>query len=128
MTSTSSSRETSRDTGQVCDAPSSAVDTMPSTTMTPRMGGRLQEEFRSHRGRLGDLRHVARIVLERDEFPTPPLVVFGIDRVEAEDRKSTRLNSSHSSISYAVFCLKKKKTASEQTLKTTRNQAHGSGV
>src|SRR5689334_24816555 len=28
---------------------------------------------------------------------------------EARDRKSTRLNSSHSSISYAVFCLKKKK-------------------
>src|SRR5689334_23667378 len=27
----------------------------------------------------------------------------------ARDRKSTRLNSSHSSISYAVFCLKKKK-------------------
>src|SRR2546427_3197763 len=30
-------------------------------------------------------------------------------RVEAVDRKSTRLNSSHSQISYAVFCLKKKK-------------------
>src|SRR5689334_23472721 len=30
-------------------------------------------------------------------------------RVAALDRKSTRLNSSHSSISYAVFCLKKKK-------------------
>src|SRR2546430_9889905 len=29
--------------------------------------------------------------------------------VEAVDRKSTRLNSSHSQISYAVFCLKKKK-------------------
>src|SRR5690348_18013090 len=28
----------------------------------------------------------------------------------ATDRKSTRLNSSHPSISYAVFCLKKKKT------------------
>src|SRR2546430_3103385 len=28
---------------------------------------------------------------------------------EDEDRKSTRLNSSHSQISYAVFCLKKKK-------------------
>src|SRR5438477_11552578 len=28
---------------------------------------------------------------------------------KAEDRKSTRLNSSHMSISYAVFCLKKKK-------------------
>src|SRR5205085_6640011 len=30
------------------------------------------------------------------------------ERGEAEDRKSTRLNSSHSQISYAVFCLKKK--------------------
>src|SRR6266568_7185235 len=30
----------------------------------------------------------------------------------ARDRKSTRLNSSHSSISYAVFCLKKKKKTS----------------
>src|SRR4051794_41272843 len=29
------------------------------------------------------------------------------------DRKSTRLNSSHPSISYAVFCLKKKKTAQQ---------------
>src|SRR2546430_8653845 len=33
----------------------------------------------------------------------------------AEDRKSTRLNSSHSQISYAVFCLKKKKTAQYQS-------------
>src|SRR5260221_3103659 len=32
----------------------------------------------------------------------------------AQDRKSTRLNSSHTVISYAVFCLKKKKT-NEQT-------------
>src|SRR2546430_4399983 len=31
-------------------------------------------------------------------------------RPGAQDRKSTRLNSSHSQISYAVFCLKKKKT------------------
>src|SRR5438477_10158884 len=31
------------------------------------------------------------------------------DRVVHTDRKSTRLNSSHMSISYAVFCLKKKK-------------------
>src|SRR2546430_13469120 len=30
-------------------------------------------------------------------------------RRQARDRKSTRLNSSHSQISYAVFCLKKKK-------------------
>src|SRR5688572_31938076 len=32
-----------------------------------------------------------------------------MSRLEEEDRKSTRLNSSHSQISYAVFCLKKKK-------------------
>src|SRR5690242_21674264 len=31
------------------------------------------------------------------------------DRLLVQDRKSTRLNSSHMSISYAVFCLKKKK-------------------
>src|SRR2546430_10711151 len=33
------------------------------------------------------------------------------DEPRAADRKSTRLNSSHSQISYAVFCLKKKKSA-----------------
>src|SRR4051812_49938459 len=33
-----------------------------------------------------------------------------IDPEDIQDRKSTRLNSSHMSISYAVFCLKKKKT------------------
>src|SRR5207248_9641899 len=33
----------------------------------------------------------------------------GADRPLVEDRKSTRLNSSHRTISYAVFCLKKKK-------------------
>src|SRR5689334_24666248 len=35
---------------------------------------------------------------------------------ERRDRKSTRLNSSHSSISYAVFCLKKKKTHSHNLI------------
>src|SRR3712207_8537062 len=34
---------------------------------------------------------------------------FGEDQCRYEDRKSTRLNSSHANISYAVFCLKKKK-------------------
>src|SRR5437870_10822842 len=33
----------------------------------------------------------------------------GIEAAEQIDRKSTRLNSSHVAISYAVFCLKKKK-------------------
>src|SRR3712207_7293584 len=34
---------------------------------------------------------------------------LGLLPVGAQDRKSTRLNSSHANISYAVFCLKKKK-------------------
>src|SRR2546430_3109857 len=37
-------------------------------------------------------------------------VAGGAAMVMARDRKSTRLNSSHSQISYAVFCLKKKNT------------------
>src|SRR5689334_23980852 len=38
--------------------------------------------------------------------------------LEEVDRKSTRLNSSHSSISYAVFCLKKKKKKKKKTSNT----------
>src|SRR5690242_21608283 len=37
------------------------------------------------------------------------------------DRKSTRLNSSHMSISYAVFCLKKKKKKNNKIMSTTHN-------
>src|SRR3712207_3465716 len=43
----------------------------------------------------------------------PPVVD---DAEEAQDRKSTRLNSSHANISYAVFCLKKKKVTSCRAL------------
>src|SRR2546430_8142686 len=38
-----------------------------------------------------------------------------VDPSQRLDRKSTRLNSSHSQISYAVFCLKKKKKINKQT-------------
>src|SRR3989440_1938527 len=41
--------------------------------------------------------------------------VLGFEGTEEKDRKSTRLNSSHDQISYAVFCLKKKKTRNTQT-------------
>src|SRR5947199_6748932 len=46
-----------------------------------------------------------------------------------QDRKSTRLNSSHLGISYAVFCLKKKKTNKKNTLQhktytITSNREH----
>src|SRR2546428_3680217 len=44
-----------------------------------------------------------------------PLVGLALDRL---DRKSTRLNSSHDQISYAVFCLKKKKSTTIHPLIT----------
>src|SRR5690606_40841135 len=40
--------------------------------------------------------------------------IIGTGRPHIGDRKSTRLNSSHVKISYAVFCLKKKKTTETQ--------------
>src|SRR3712207_7020523 len=41
--------------------------------------------------------------------PIPTLLVGALGGALVGDRKSTRLNSSHANISYAVFCLKKKK-------------------
>src|SRR5688572_31100960 len=43
---------------------------------------------------------------------------------EKLDRKSTRLNSSHSQISYAVFCLKKKKTNQSQCTPHVSHNKH----
>src|SRR5947209_10179813 len=40
--------------------------------------------------------------------------LWALDRSRLLDRKSTRLNSSHANISYAVFCLKKKKKKNKQ--------------
>src|SRR5438034_7976606 len=48
--------------------------------------------------------HLLRVA-ERGDFAAWSALRTGLDR----DRKSTRLNSSHTVISYAVFCLKKKK-------------------
>src|SRR5438034_3104934 len=49
-------------------------------------------------------------------------------RCRRPDRKSTRLNSSHTVISYAVFCLKKKKKThtKQQNLKNTAQKRHKS--
>src|SRR5258708_27142971 len=51
----------------------------------------------------GDVLDVRRIGDDQFELP------FAQDLEHRQDRKSTRLNSSHQIISYAVFCLKKKK-------------------
>src|SRR2546430_3015260 len=52
-------------------------------------------------------------IVRDGEIAVPPPHIGRIERhawQQLVDRKSTRLNSSHSQISYAVFCLKKKKT------------------
>src|SRR5207245_8869975 len=48
-------------------------------------------------------------LLARMNQPAVVAQLEGFVQRDAQDRKSTRLNSSHGSISYAVFCLKKKK-------------------
>src|SRR2546427_2226626 len=51
------------------------------------------------------------VVLGRDGGGSTGRRIGRVERQELDaDRKSTRLNSSHSQISYAVFCLKKKKS------------------
>src|SRR3712207_8461036 len=43
-------------------------------------------------------------------------IAWSYDLLTCEDRKSTRLNSSHANISYAVFCLKKKNIQDKSTV------------
>src|SRR5438034_5845738 len=65
--------------------------------------------FRSRREdhRAGRCRHAA-LRLERDGEDLHGLAALHRLHAVRRDRKSTRLNSSHTVISYAVFCLKKK--------------------
>src|SRR2546422_6263496 len=55
----------------------------------------------------GDPNNVPRAIA--DDSKRPQRVVAELSMAKVTDRKSTRLNSSHGYISYAVFCLKKKK-------------------
>src|SRR5947199_3347806 len=76
--------------------------------------------FRSPKSLLKDITYTAPGASQAQPGFTPPTVQGAKDvvsniagkvktNVPARDRKSTRLNSSHLGISYAVFCLKKKK-------------------
>src|SRR2546427_3724565 len=70
------------------------------------ISGNERRRARRHAGEPGRKRHAHREAREADEY-------------DREDRKSTRLNSSHSQISYAVFCLKKKKQVSQDAFMTS---------
>src|SRR2546427_5535000 len=78
------------------------------------------EDMNAFRGKMFDERHppVGQVIrkLHLDIGLSGQRLTLGVDYAikgtmlrEYEDRKSTRLNSSHSQISYAVFCLKKKR-------------------
>src|SRR2546427_1593701 len=85
--------------------------------------------FRSHGRqqvqRRGQLRDEDGVVRQRRRLPGRRCQA--LQQVDI-DRKSTRLNSSHSQISYAVFCLKKKKkkqhTKPKKTSVTSEKQQH----
>src|SRR3712207_7877797 len=91
----------------------------PYTTLFRSARGR-DSQSRSHfqniwlRGHQGHERGPvpARTGRARDRFRTADAIAMklGMEKTAPQrDRKSTRLNSSHANISYAVFCLKKKK-------------------
>src|SRR5689334_24336807 len=69
--------------------------------------------FSSHLDRL--LARGAQRGAAAEQQKRPEIFVVEGQLQAGEDRKSTRLNSSHSSISYAVFCLKKKKVYEHAT-------------
>src|SRR2546427_6931736 len=65
--------------------------------------------FRSQGARVGRLEAALAVGHRARERALDVAEHLALDQLSGEDRKSTRLNSSHSQISYAVFCLKKKK-------------------
>src|SRR2546430_6139426 len=74
-----------------------------------------------------EIPHDAHIVLEQPEVDPCRVVVVDVPQhalvhqLTDLDRKSTRLNSSHSQISYAVFCLKKKNNTSTFLINSDTN-------
>src|SRR2546427_7970206 len=63
----------------------------------------------------------------RERDTTAPDKAWHVAVPPRPDRKSTRLNSSHSQISYAVFCLKKKKNRRMHTTQRRRKQRRAAG-
>src|SRR5438445_7120086 len=83
--------------------------------------------FRSQAGAEGPRR--SPVPALHDQHPAdgrqPPAALLG--RPDDADRKSTRLNSSHANISYAVFCLKKKtKKKTNRSTNITNNKTQTS--
>src|SRR5207249_7443329 len=100
------------------DRPHPALPSFPTRRSSDLRSIELEpEKFESYLKDEG-LERVVKIRSDRKETLKPGREVFsrcaktllkvGAGAADGQDRKSTRLNSSHVSISYAVFCLKKK--------------------
>src|SRR3989449_3783355 len=94
-------REQLRDAGRAAPPAHLLIVAERQVHGAPRLGSRPEEVL--HRLAESD---EAALVVERAPAPH---ISAGDPALEWRDRKSTRLNSSHGYISYAVFCLKKKK-------------------
>src|SRR5438309_9209801 len=82
--------------------------------------------FRSHAGGVPRIIRVVRWGWDLHGVRKEGMTVFAVPVLFGSDRKSTRLNSSHSSISYAVFCLKKKNIINKEKNSSTNNVSLGS--
>src|SRR5690554_2380194 len=87
-----------------------AAQTVPPGRQSPRLW--LQSAVQNnHQANQHKPKHQSiPIIYQKLEPQTPHILLIGknIENTKSRDRKSTRLNSSHVRISYAVFCLKKK--------------------
>src|SRR3712207_7744935 len=77
--------------------------------------------FRSLQVAVDDPGEVVQALAGGDAERAERLDLVHLAVAEERDRKSTRLNSSHANISYAVFCLKKKKQHTTRPIDKTRH-------
>src|SRR5690606_40117855 len=88
-------------------------DALPIFKYTPEHGGIVVAVRREGAAAVFEVRDSG-IGIPDDEKDQVFQRFYRVGKSRSLDRKSTRLNSSHVKISYAVFCLKKKKIAGEQ--------------
>src|SRR5207253_2350650 len=118
---------------EALDEPDDGVDPAVEIRQVELLVGRVQvvvrqAEAHEHRRRV---EHVQELRRDRDGAALPHIYGLAperrLERPRGADRKSTRLNSSHVAISYAVFCLKKK-TTSALTSKTNWQVYYGESM
>src|SRR3712207_6906829 len=91
----------------------------PYTTLFRSRRWNVEHAIRVAKGELGFTHYEGRNYKALMRHQTLCLLMLTFVAEHTQDRKSTRLNSSHANISYAVFCLKKKKTNTQNPIPPT---------